>query len=283
MTATNDDRDDALGALAGVRVLDVAEPIGALVSRILGDLGADVIKIEPPGGDPGRHLSPFATAGQERLSIPFVRANLNKRSVILDLHQPEDQERFRGLAQQADVVVSTDGIATWAARGIDLERLSTFYPRLVWLAFSPFGLSGPYSSYSGNNIVAEAMGGLSYIQGDDAKPPCVSPCEQGVYLASLHAACGALMALWERRTSGRGQLVEAAVHEVLANLYFLLVNYGLWNDIPYRIGAMNFMPPNGYYPCQDGHVFIATLMPGLWEKLVALVDDPRLAEAGVIA
>ena len=159
-------------------------------------------------------------------------------------------------------------MATWAARGIDLERLSTFYPRLVWLAFSPFGLSGPYSAYIGNNIVAEAMGGLSYIQGDDTRPPCVSPCEQGLYLASLHAACGTLMALWERRASGRGQLVEAAVHEVLANLYFLLVNYGLWSDIPYRIGASNFMPPNGYYPCQDGHVFIATLMPGLWDKLV---------------
>lgn len=278
MTTANDDRNPALGALEGMRVLDVAAPMGALVSRILGDLGADVIKIEPPGGDPGRHLSPFATAGEARLSLPFVRANLNKRSVILDLQQPQDQERFRELARQADVVVSTDGMATWAARGIDLERLATFYPRLVWLSFSPFGLSGPYSTYSGNNIVVEAMGGLSYIQGDDAKPPCVSPCEQGMYLASLHAACGALMALWERRTSGRGQLVEAAVHEVLANLYFLLVNYGLWNDIPYRIGARNFMPPNGYYPCRDGHVFIATLMPGLWEKLVTLVGDPRLAE-----
>jgi crotonobetainyl-CoA:carnitine CoA-transferase CaiB-like acyl-CoA transferase len=278
MTAANDDRDYSSGALEGVRVLDVAEPIGAFVSRILGDLGADVIKIEPPEGDPGRHLSPFATAGEERLSLPFVRANLNKRSVILDLQQRQDQEHFRVLMAEADVVVSTEGTAAWAARGIDLERLSTFYPRLVWLAFSPFGLSGPYSAYLGNNIVAEAMGGLSYIQGDDTRPPCVSPCEQGLYLASLHAACGTLMALWERRASGRGQLIEAAVHEVLANLYFLLVNYGLWSDIPYRIGASNFMPPNGYYPCQDGHVFIATLMPGLWDKLVKLVGDPRLAE-----
>ena len=237
MTAANYESEHPPGALAGVRVLDVAAPMGALVGRMLGDLGADVIKIEPPEGDAGRYLSPFATAGEERLSLPFVRANLNKRSVILDLQQREDQERFRGLAAQADVVVSTDGTATWAARGIDLERLSTLYPRLVWLAFSPFGLSGPYSSYIGNNIVAEAMGGLSYIQGDDTRPPCVSPCEQGLYLASLHAACGTLMALWERRTSGQGQLVEAAVHEVLANLYFLLVNYGLWSDIPYRIGA----------------------------------------------
>ena len=266
------------GMLQGVRVLEVTEPLGALVGRFLADLGADVIKIEPPEGDGGRHASPFAGAGDERLSLPFVRANLNKRSVILDLTQHRDQERFRGLAERADVVVSTDGIAAWAARGIDLNTLAADYPRLVWLSVSTFGLSGPHRDYAGNNIIAEAMGGLTYIQGDDAKPPCVSPCEQGVYLASLHAAFGALMALWERRASGRGQLVETSVQEVLANLYFLIVNYGLYSDIPYRMGARNFMPPNGYYPCRDGHVFIATLMSGLWEKLAGAVGDPRLAD-----
>jgi crotonobetainyl-CoA:carnitine CoA-transferase CaiB-like acyl-CoA transferase len=279
MTVANP--ESPLGALEGVRVLDVAEPLGAFVSRILGDLGADVIKIEPPGADPGRNLSPFLTTGQERLSLPFVHANVNKRSVILDLQQQQDQECFRALAAQADVVVSTEGLAAWASRGIDVERLSKFYPRLVWTSFSPFGLSGPYSAYTGNNIIAEAMGGLMYIQGDDAKPPCVSPCEQGLYLASLHAACGTLMALWERRASGQGQVVEVAVHEVLANLYFLLVNYGLWSDIPYRIGARNFMPPNGYYRCRDGHVFIAALQTRQWDRLVELAHDPRLADAAL--
>ncbi len=266
------------GMLQDVRVLEVTEPLGALVGRFLADLGADVIKIEPPEGDGGRHATPFAGAGDERLSLPFVRANVNKRSVILDLTQRRGQERFRSLAERADVVVSTDGIAAWAARGVDLNALTTVYPRLVWLSISTFGLSGPYSDYAGNNIIAEAMGGLTYIQGDDAKPPCVSPCEQGVYLASLHAAFGALMALWERRASGRGQMVETSVQEVLANLYFLIVNYGLWSDIPYRMGARNFMPPNGYYPCRDGYVFIATLMSGLWEKLAGAVGDPRLAD-----
>ena len=276
MTTAN--HESPPGALEGLRVLDVAAPLGAFVSRILGDLGADVIKIEPPGGDPGRHLSPFLTTGQERLSLPFVHANVNKRSVILDLEQRQDQERFRALAAQSDVVVSTEGMAAWAARGIDVERLSKLYPRLVWTSFSLFGLSGPYSAYTGNNIVAEAMGGLMYIQGDDARPPCVSPYEQGLYLASLHAACGTLLALWERRASGLGQVVEVCVHEVLANLYFLLVNYGLWSDMPYRIGARNFMPPNGYYRCQDGHVFIAALQTRQWDRLVELVDDPRLAK-----
>lgn len=266
------------GALEGIRVLDVTEPLGALVSRILGDLGADVIKIESPAMDTGRHLGPFLESPAGRLSLPFVRANVNKRSLILDFACQEDRQRFQALVAQSDVVVSTDGLATWAARGIDIEQLSTQYPHLVWTAFSLFGLRGPYSSYIGNNIVAEAMGGLTYIQGDNARPPCVSPCEQGVYLSSLHAAYGTLLALWERRRSGQGQLVEVAVHEVLANLYFLIVNYGLWSDIPYRIGASNFMPPNGYYRCQDGYVFIAALMPRLWERLVECVGDPRLAD-----
>ena len=93
MTTAN--HEGPSGALEGVRVLDVAEPLGAFVSRLLGDLGADVIKIEPPGGDAGRHLSPFLTTGQERLSLPFVHANVNKRSVILDLEQRQDQEHFR--------------------------------------------------------------------------------------------------------------------------------------------------------------------------------------------
>lgn len=269
------------GALDGVRVLDVTAPFGALVSRLLGDLGADVIKIEPPGGDAGRQHAPRLHAGQAHLSLPFIHANVNKRSIILDVDRPEDRARLHALAAQADVVVSTDGLLSWATRGFDLGRLVTAYPHLVWTAFTPFGLHGPYSAYAGNNIVAEAMGGLMYIQGDDAKPPCVSPGEQGVYLASVHAAIGTLMALWERARSGLGQVVEVSVHEVLANLYFLLVNYGLWSDIPYRIGARNFMPPNGYYRCQDGYVFIAALMERQWDRLVELVGDPRLAESAL--
>ena len=110
MTSAKDDQDHPSEALEGGRVLDVAEPVRTFISRILGDLGADVIKIEPATGDPGHYLFPFATADEERLSLPFVRANLNKRSIIVDLDQREDQERFRMLAAQADVV---EGASVW--------------------------------------------------------------------------------------------------------------------------------------------------------------------------
>ena len=108
--------DQPLGALDGIRVLDIAEPIGSYVSRILGDLGADVIKIEPPGGDPGRQLAPFYTRDQDQVSLPFVHANVSKRNLILDLEQREDQSRFNVLAGEADVVVSTESIASWRSR-----------------------------------------------------------------------------------------------------------------------------------------------------------------------
>jgi crotonobetainyl-CoA:carnitine CoA-transferase CaiB-like acyl-CoA transferase len=268
----------SLGDLDGLRVLDVTAPPGAYVSRILGELGADVIKIEPPEGDPGRHLAPWLTAGQERVSLPFVHANLNKRSMMLDLSQLQDQERFRELTASADVVVSTEGMATWAARGIEIPNLTTTFPRLVWTSISPFGLQGPYSAYAGNNLIAEAMGGLMYIQGDDTQPPCVSPYEQGVHLASLHAAFGTLLALWERRVSGRGQIVEVAIQEVLAHVYYTPVRFSYMQEILRRTGARNPQPANGYYHCTDGQVFLSLFQVHQWNRLVELMQDPVLAE-----
>src|SRR5262245_47377982 len=143
------EREEPRGALDGIWVLDVAEPFGAYVSRILGDLGADVIKIELPVCDPGRQMVPLLHVDAEQLSLPFVHANLNKRSIVLDVQQPQDQERFRALARQADVVVSTESVTTWTTRGVYLNRLSADFPRLIWTSLTPFGLSAPYSAYSG--------------------------------------------------------------------------------------------------------------------------------------
>ena len=272
------DQTEPQGMLEGVRVLDVADPSGAYVSRILGDLGADVLKIEPPGGDAGRQLPPFLAADQERLSLQFIHANVNKRSLVLDLAVPADLQHFMALARQADVVVSTEGMAAWRARGIDLRQLTARFPRLVWTAVSTFGLSGPHHAYAGNNLIAEAMGGLMYIQGDDALPPCVSPYAQGEHLASLHAAFGTLAALWERRVSGRGQVVEVAMQEVISHVYYTSVRFAYSSEILRRPGARNPQPANGYYQCKDGQVFISLFQANHWDRLVELLDDPVLAD-----
>jgi crotonobetainyl-CoA:carnitine CoA-transferase CaiB-like acyl-CoA transferase len=264
------------GPLDGIRVLDVAQPLGAFVSRILGDLGAEVIKIEPPEGDPARQWAPFYRAEKEQVSLPFVHANLSKRGIVLDLQRGTDQARFYALLEQADVVVSTENTATWAARGLQLDRLAERYPRLVWTAVSAFGLSGLYSDYVGNNLVIEAMGGLMAIQGDDTRPPCVSPYAQGQHLASIHAAFGTLLALRERQSSGCGQIVEIAMQEVVAHSHFMLVHYTYGSEITRRPGVRNPITPNGYYPCKDGHVFISLFMPHQWDRLVALMEDPAL-------
>ena len=131
------------GMLQGLRILEVTDPLGALVSRFLADLGADVIKIEPPQGDQGRGASPFIGEGDESLSLPFVRANVNKRSVMLDLERRQDQERFRDLAEGADMVVSTEGISAGGARGIDLNGLATLIR--VWCGYPspPSALKAP--------------------------------------------------------------------------------------------------------------------------------------------
>ncbi len=265
-------------ALDGVRVLDVAGHLGAYTARILGSLGADVIKIEPPGGDPSRRLAPFVDTADEPLSLPFVHQNINKRSIMLDLDRSEDQARFRALAELADVVVSTESAAAWGARELDLERLSTIYPALVWTAITPFGLTGPHRTYKGTNIVAEAMGGMMYIQGDDEKPPVVSPCEQAIHLANLHAASGALLALWERQTSGLGQLVDVSLQEVMAHVHFILVRYAYASEILRRPGVRNPQPPNGYFACTDGHVFISVFQPRQWERLAEWSGDPILLD-----
>jgi crotonobetainyl-CoA:carnitine CoA-transferase CaiB-like acyl-CoA transferase len=161
---------------------------------------------------------------------------------------------------------------------VDLHRLSADFPRLIWTSLTPFGLSGPYSTYVGNNIVAEAMGGLMYIQGDDTRPPCVSPYEQGIHLASLHAAFGTLSALWERRASGCGQVVEVSAQEVLAQIYYALVRYSYGKDILRRTGARNPQPANGYYRCQDGHIFLSLFQAHQWDRLVDLMQDPILLD-----
>lgn len=266
------------GPLAGLRVLDVAESLGAYVSRLLGEMGADVVKLEPPDGDASRHEGPWVTAGTERLSLPFVHANLNKRSCIVDLQSPEGQASFRTLAAQADVVVSTESPETWAGRGVSLQNLDALSPRLVWTSLSAFGLSGPYHTYLGTNLVAEAMSSLMYIQGDDMQPPCVSPYAQGAHLASLHAAFGTLTALWERRMSGRGQVVEVSVQEVAGQIYYPLVRYAYRGDILRRTGLRNPQPANGYYPCRDGQVFLCIFQAHHWDRLVECVGDHVLTD-----
>ena len=267
-----------LGALEGVRVLDTAGHLGAAAGRILAELGADVVKVEPPGGDPSRAFEPLAESSEGPLSLAFVHENLGKRGIILDLDRRRSFDQFLTLAAHADVVISSEGSEIWARRGIALERLARRLPALVWTSITPFGLTGPFRAYRGTNIVAEAMGGLMYIQGDDTKPPAVSPSEQALYLAALHAAFGTLLALWERRQSGLGQIVDVSLQEVVAHVHFTLVRYAYAGEILRRPGLRNPLTPSGYFDCRDGSVYISLFQPHEWDRLARWIGTPMLLD-----
>jgi benzylsuccinate CoA-transferase BbsE subunit len=198
-------RHDAT-ALAGLRVLEVSDAKAAYCGKLLADLGADVIKIEPPGGDPGR-----ADPGSF-----FLYANTNKRSVILDLETRAGRDGFRRLAATADLVVETAAVGEWEARGLGYAALCKLRPSLVWTALSGFGRSGSQASYASSDIVAAALGGSMHVTGEPEDPPVVVVGSQAWIAASTCAAVASLIALHEARRSGRGQLVDVSALEVMA-------------------------------------------------------------------
>ena len=138
------------GALDHLRVLDLASHLGQMCARSLGDLGADVIKVEPPEGDPTRHMAPFAgdQPDPER-SIPFINANRSKRSVVMDLNVPEDRERVRALAERADILVEDFAPGYLASLGLGYDDLQQMNPGLVYVSITPFGQTGPHAGYHG--------------------------------------------------------------------------------------------------------------------------------------
>ena len=165
-------------ALAGLRILDLAGPEGQLCGRLLADLGAEVIKVEPPAGDPGRWIGPFV-GGQPHpeASLPFLYLNANKKSVTLDRTTPAAREQLERLARTADAVVTTspDGLA---AVGLDEARLQAENPGLVVASITGFGCSGPYRHFKAPSIVCAAMGGVMYLCGAPDRPPLVEPGDQ---------------------------------------------------------------------------------------------------------
>lgn len=204
------------GALGHLRVLDLTGALGQMCARILGDLGADVILVEPPEGSPARTQPPFAgdVPGPDR-SLPFLNANRNKRSVALDLTNERDLARVRALAQRSDILIEDSMPGTLAALGLGYETLGPLAPGLVYVSITPFGQSGPHRDYKGGDLIAEATGGVMFATGDDELPPVKAPYDIMAQMACMHAAFGALVALRERSSSGRGQHVDVSRQEVL--------------------------------------------------------------------
>ena len=216
MTAERDQREPSPTALGHVRVVEIGGMPAAYAAAYLGSFGADVIKVEPPGGDPNRLLPPFAGDVEDvERSLPFLNANLNKRSIVLDHAAEQDAAVLRTLLAKADVLVEATPPGCLAARGFGPEVLEALNSGLVTVSITPFGQWGPYAGYRGGDAVVAAMSGFMTNQGDDAKAPVVPPCQISYQLVAVQAAYLALAGLRHRRETGHGQRIDLSMQEAL--------------------------------------------------------------------
>ena len=256
------------GMLSPYRVLDLTTERGHFSGRLLADLGADVIKVEPPQGDPARHRGPFVDdiPGPDR-SLRWLAWNANKRSVTVDLSNPAGRERFLRLAQSADMVLESFAPGHMDGLGLGFEELSRVHCGLILVSISPFGQTGPYRDYQATDIVFWAMSGNMSITGESSGTPAhISDNCQSFLHAGGDAAVGALIALTQRSRTGRGQHVDLSIQEATARGLYQVT--GSW-DMTRRNLAREYRPmgTEGALPwtwrCRDGYViWICPVGPG---------------------
>ncbi|MGI4944940.1 MAG: CaiB/BaiF CoA transferase family protein, partial [Janthinobacterium lividum] len=271
------------GALAGIKVVDLSRVLGGpYCTQILGDHGADVIKVEPPAGDETRGWGP---PFQDGTASYFLGVNRNKRGMVLDLTQEADRTVLRVLLSEADVLVENFKIGTLERWGLGGEALRAAYPRLVHCRISGFGADGPLGGLPGYDACAQAMCGLMSVNGErDGKPTRVGlPAVDMV--TGLNAVIGIAFALLERERSGQGQFVEATLYDCATSLLHPhAANYFLNGVVPGRTGnAHPNIAPYETLPARDGAIFLAVgndrqfrlLARALGEEVIA--DDPEFA------
>ena len=245
------------GMLGPYRVLDLTNEAGFLTGRILADLGADVIKVEPPGGDPARRIAPYYHDEPDpEKSLYWFAYNANKRGITIDLESPAGKQQFAALAATADIVVESFAPGRMEALGFGFEALQRINPRCILVSISPFGQTGPYRDYKAPDIVAWALGGHMSICGPPEGPPYhISHHSMSCMLAGGDAAVGAMVALHQRLRSGRGQHVDVAIRDsVVQSTYQILATWdmlGVNRAMGQRPLALNFP---WTWPCKDGHV-----------------------------
>ncbi len=245
--------DGAPRLLEGYRALDLTDRKGQMCGRFLADLGVEVVKIEPPGGDPVRRLPPFAG----ETSLTFAHLNANKRTLELDLDTPQGRERLRALAAETDILIESGAPGWMAGLELDYDRLSDINPRLIMASITGFGQWGPYSGFACNDPVVFAMCGLMSISGDPDGAPCVPPETQAYYFGSLMAALGIVAALHRRERTGAGDSIDVSMQEALATQEHMIRLYANEGDIHHRAGSQHqHVAPARIFPCRDGYVYI---------------------------
>ncbi len=262
-------------SLDGIRVVDLADEKGELAGRLLADLGADVIRVEPPSGAASRKAPPF----HEGRSLYFAYRNFNKRGLALDLHQEEGRERLRELAARADVLIESFGPGGLAARGLDADLLRAANPGLVVLSISDFGGSGPYRDWVATDATLEALGGMQFQAGLPDKPPLLPPGTPAWDIAGIMGVFAVLAALLQReRTGGHGQTIDLSALEALAQQ----TNWALSNASCTRAKGVDVAevragsgPMYKIYQCKTGYARLVILSPRQWKAMREWLGDPE--------
>lgn len=264
-------------ALAELRVLDLTDDKASFCSKLLADMGAEVIKVEKPGGDASRWVGPFwRNVPHSEKSLSFWYNNTSKLGITLNLESKEGQEIFRRLSQRVDVIVETFPSGYLEGLGLGYEVLSKANPGLILVSVTGFGHSGPYREYKSCDIVASALGGQMYVCGAPDTPPLKPYGQQSYYLASLFAAIGILLALRARKHSGRGQHIDISLQEaVAASLEHVMVRYFYEGVVSKRQGNFHWNHSFYLFPCKDGYIALSPLME--WQTLVEWLDSEGMA------
>lgn len=251
--------------LVSYRVLDLTNDKGFLCGRVLGDLGADVIKIEPSGGDPARRIGPFyKDIPHPEKSLFWFYANLNKRGITLNLELREGREKFKELVAKAHAVIESFEPGYLDSLGLGYGELEKVNPGLVMTSITSFGQKGPYSCFKATDLVGMSMGGMVRLYGYPNEPPCRYSLPQFYFLGSLHGAAGTMMALYHSELTGEGQWVDVSCQAAVAKSLGEVIP--LWEFRRHNVKAtgesmlVSRPQPLGdlhirrVYECKDGHV-----------------------------
>jgi crotonobetainyl-CoA:carnitine CoA-transferase CaiB-like acyl-CoA transferase len=271
--------------LDGFSALDLTDQQGQFTGRILADLGMRVIKVEPPGGDPVRHLGPFKDdVVDTETSLPFAFLNGGKESITLDIESEDGRRMLLALIERVDVVLESFTPGHLERIGLGPAVLQERNRALVVSSLSPFGQDGPRSSYLATDMVAVAMGGLMFISGDPALTPVRPPETQAYYYGSVFAAYGVLLALFQSGENGPGQVLDVSMQESIATQEHMIREAAFDGVEITRNGSQHkHTAPANIFSCTDGHVYLFILSARDWDRLLDIwpehpseLDAPEL-------
>jgi crotonobetainyl-CoA:carnitine CoA-transferase CaiB-like acyl-CoA transferase len=276
------------GPLEGLFVLDLSRGIpGGYCTKLLAGLGASVLKAEPPGGDPVRHMPPFKDGMPDpETATAHLHLSMGKRAVTLALETPTGRDIAARLIERADVLVESFAPGQMGEWGLDYATLAASRPELIMTSITPFGQTGPYAHYHGNELIEYSAGGYTYVTGLPDREPIKAGGSQAEYQGGLHAAAGTMAALLMRQLSGEGDHIDVSITEAICFTHAGMAPYLNTGEIFGRVGArlLSKLPrspyPSTILPCKDGfvHVHWAPSNPPV---LGVLTETPRLSEPDV--